>query len=250
LALRWPIGREWYATSVMAEPADPLVRNGIRYVREPTPLNFPEAAQVPESPVHLRVRTALFLLLEFNLRGRAYVGSDQFVYWDPTDPKACLAPDALVRLGGPSNLPRTYLTWELGAPHLAVEVLSRSDERDADLDAKLARYRRSGIAEVVFFDPEGERPLRIWDRGEWDLTERDLFAPDGRRSRTLDAFFQLEPHPELGRLLRLSDDADGTLLWLGPTEAERAAKEAERAAKEAALARVAELEAELARRPR
>jgi hypothetical protein len=53
--------------------------------------------------------------------------------------------------------------------------------------------------------------------------------------------------------LRLARNADGTELVLTPLEAERAAKEAERAAKEAeraakdaALARIAELEAELA----
>jgi hypothetical protein len=53
--------------------------------------------------------------------------------------------------------------------------------------------------------------------------------------------------------LRLAGNADATDWWLTPEETERAAREAvraaaetERVAKEAALARVAELEAELA----
>jgi hypothetical protein len=45
-----------------------------------------------------------------------------------------------------------------------------------------------------------------------------------------------------GRKLRVADDEAATRFWLTPTEAERAAKDA-------ALARVAELEAELGRRP-
>lgn len=48
--------------------------------------------------------------------------------------------------------------------------------------------------------------------------------------------------------LDLSDDREGGALWLTTEAAERAAKETERAAKEAALLRVAELEAELARK--
>jgi hypothetical protein len=44
------------------------------------------------------------------------------------------------------------------------------------------------------------------------------------------AYFKVQPDAELGRALRISDDAEGTKVWLTPTE------------------RVAELEAELARR--
>jgi hypothetical protein len=50
--------------------------------------------------------------------------------------------------------------------------------------------------------------------------------------------------------LGVSDSADGQHPWLTVEQAERAAKEAERASKEVALRRVAELEAELARRRR
>jgi hypothetical protein len=62
-------------------------------------------------------------------------------------------------------------------------------------------------------------------------------------SRALGAHLFVE-----GDRLRIADRADGGGRWLTGEEAERAAKEAERAAKEAALARVAELEAELRRR--
>jgi Uma2 family endonuclease len=206
-----------------------------RYLRTPVPLHFPSEEEVPESAVHLRVRTALYLVLDAKLKGRAYVGSDQFVYWDPTNPKLCLAPDAFVRLGGPFTLPPSFKTWEHGAPQLAVEIFSSIDVRDRNVNTRLARYRQSGIAEVLFFDGERQNPpLRIFDAVEGDLVERDLSDPAGRLCKTLGAFWCLVPDDELGLLLRLADDPEGTKIWLTPAEA--------------AEARVQELEAELARR--
>src|SRR5437899_2647221 len=119
----------WYSGTPVSGSVDPSPRR-YRYLREPRPLHFPCADQVPESPVHLRLRTALFLVLEGRLRGKAFVGSDHFVYWDASDPRACVAPDVFVRMGGPFTLPPSFRTWEHGAPQLAVEILSRSDARD------------------------------------------------------------------------------------------------------------------------
>jgi hypothetical protein len=68
------------------------------------------------------------------------------------------------------------------------------------------------------------------DLVEGDLVERDLEVPGATFTRTLGAYFKVQPDAELGRALRISDDAEGTKVWLTPTE------------------RVAELEAELARR--
>jgi Uma2 family endonuclease len=190
-------------------------------------------------------RACLYLILEWRLRGRAFVGSDQFVYWDPTDPRSCLAPDVFVRLGGPDELLRSFKTWEHGAPHVAVEIASEPDQRDRNLEEQLERYRRSGIPEVVRFEPESaSTPLRIWDAVGGDLVERDLAAAESRRSDTLGAYWVLAPDPELGSVLRLSEDAEGRECWPTPEDSARA----ERAEKEAALRRIAELEAELARR--
>ncbi len=186
---------------------------------------------MPESPFHLRVRTALFLVLDSKLRGKAFVGSDQFIYWDGGDPRACLAPDVFVRLGGPFTLPKTFRTWEHGAPQLAVEILSASDARDRDQEGRLERYRRCGVSEVVVFDPElGGPELRIFDWEEGDLVERDLTDPEARRCRTLGAYWITERDALLGLVLRLADDVEGRQLWLTPEE------------------RVRALEAELARR--
>jgi hypothetical protein len=62
-----------------------------RYLRTPVPVHFPEAELVPETKRHLEQRTALYQSLTVAFRDRALIGSNQFVYWDPTDPRQCLA---------------------------------------------------------------------------------------------------------------------------------------------------------------
>jgi len=230
-----------------------------RYLRAPVPVYFPEAETVPETGVHLRVRTALWSMLRLALGDRAMVGSDQFLYWDPTDPKQCLAPDVLVWFGAPDRPFSSWKVWERGAPHLAIEVISDYDSRDRPWSRKLAAYKRSGIIELVRFDPEDkESPLRLWDRVDGDLVEREISKVELERSDLLGWYWVVEPAPELGRVLRLSRDSAGheRLLsaeeaHLAEVEARRAEAEAHRAEVEArrvAEARVRELEAELARR--
>jgi Uma2 family endonuclease len=237
------------------------------YLRAPIPLRFPVEADVPETQRHFHLRTALYLSLRFELGQRATVTSDQFLYWDPTDPSQCLAPDIAVRVAGASAPLDVWKVWLLGAPDVAVEIVSEHDRAERKLQAKLERYRRAGVAEVVRFDPEvPDAPLRLFDSHEGDLVERDLAAPEAFRCDALGLYWVVQPDAEIGLVLRLARDSQGQELVFTPEEAERAAKEAERAAKEAeraakeaeraakdaerdakeaALARVRELEAEL-----
>jgi Uma2 family endonuclease len=210
-----------------------------QYVRAPIPVRFPEAEQVPETKQHFRLRTLLYEFLALAFADRATLGCDQLLYWDPTDPKACLAPDAFVRLGEPDQLFRSWKVWERGAPQLAIEVISEADERDRDWEAKLERYRRVGVLELIRFDPDATDPariLRIWDAVEGDLAERELTS-SAVPSRVLPGHWLIVQDPTLGPTLRLSYDASGSHLY--PTPSERSAQ---------AEARVRELEAELARR--
>jgi Uma2 family endonuclease len=200
------------------------------------PVHFPEAEQVPETKRHFRLRTLLYEFLALAFADRATIGSDQFMYWDPTDPKACLAPDAFVRLGEPDHLFRSWKVWERGAPQLAIEVISDSDERDRDWDAKLQRYRRLGVQELIRFDPEASeltRVLRIWDAVDGNLAEREVSGTVAQ-SRVLPGHWTIVEDAALGPTLRLSRDALGANLYL--------------TASESAEARVRELEAELGRR--
>jgi Uma2 family endonuclease len=218
--------------------------NSFEYVRTPVPVQFPEFELVPESKRHLEQRTMLYEILKLAFRERAAIGSDQFVYWDPTDPRECLVPDVFVRLNSPDDLFRVWKAWERGAPEVAVEILSRSDEREADWEEKLERYRRLGVQELVCFDPEvGRSSLRVWAAHDGDLVERVLRGP-AAESRCLPGTWLVVDDPALGATLRLSRGPDDGELF--PTPAERADWEHEQ--RTAAEARIRELEAELQRR--
>ena len=206
-----------------------------RYLREPVRLHFPVEEKVPESKVHRLLTTRLFESVERELGDHALVASNQFVYWDPSDPRKCLAPDLAVRVGAANRLLQTWKTWELGAPHVGVEIVSDTDRSDSALEATLERYRRAGIGELVRFDAEhGGSPLRLWDLFDGDLVERDLSDPNALLCDALALFWQVVPDLELGPTLRLARDTSGRDLVQTPEEAARA--------------RVAALEAELARR--
>ncbi|NVL73167.1 Uma2 family endonuclease, partial [Escherichia coli] len=102
--------------------------------------------------------------------------SDQFVYWNGRDPQRCMAPDAFVYWGTPDEPFPVWKTWERGTPQLAVEIASSSDRGAAVWESKLELYQELGVRELVRFDAEaapGAR-LRVWDRTEDDLVERDV----------------------------------------------------------------------------
>jgi Uma2 family endonuclease len=226
-----------------------VVVGGNRYLRAPQPVHFPESAEVPESKLHLELRALLYALLKYSFARHHSIGSEQFVYWDPTDPRACLAPDAFVRLGEPDSHFKTWKVWERGAPELAVEIQSEWDQGEP-WELKLRKYPKLGVRELVAFDPD-KGQLRVWDFVENDLVERDL-AGAGAGSNVLPGYWVVVPDLELGPSLRLSRTADGGALYPTAVEAEAEARrveaEARRVEAEAAAARIRELEAELGRR--
>lgn len=190
---------------------------------EPSGLHFPVDAEVPETTWHLRLRTLVYLFLKHAFEDVASIGSDQFVYWDPTNPRACLAPDAFLRFGGKNEDFGCWKAWERGAPHVAVEIISDSDASDADWQEKLERYRRLGVSELVRFDYQTpEQPLRIWDFVGDDLLERRLFEP-WAQSRHLGGYWRPVEAANGDLSLRLSHDEQG--LQLFPTPEEHFARE-------------------------
>lgn len=225
------------------EPSSGSVEiGGFRYVRAPRPVHFPVELQVPESKRHLEQRTLLYALLKHAFGREHSIGCDQFVYWDPTDPRACLAPDAFVRLGEPDSQFKTWKVWERGAPEVAVEVQSDSDEGET-WETKLRKYPKLGVRELVAFDPE-RGTLQVWDFVENDLVPRELVG-QSTPSRVLPGYWVVLRDPERRPILRLSRDEAGQALFQTPAEAEAEARKTE---VEAMQARIRELEAELARR--
>lgn len=241
----------------------PFQRGYRHYVRAPLPIEFPSEALVPETKRHLEARTTLYLLLK-EVCGGAAIGSEQFVYWDAGNPKKCLAPDVFVKLGAREETFDIWAIWERGAPDMAVEIVSASDERDAQWEVKLNRYQASGINEVARFDPGDEaQPLRVWDRVDGELLERSPESAHLRECAALGLWWAVVPS-DYGPMLRLARDREGKELLPTPSEdrlrlanelaAERKARavaEHERRVaeneREAALAEVERLHAELAK---
>jgi Uma2 family endonuclease len=222
-------------------------RRPTRHVRPPRPLFFPTDEKVPESKRHLDLRVCLYTILKYAFADRAIIGSDQFVYWDPTDPGESLSPDVFLRLGDPDMLFPSWKVWERGAPHLAIEIVSDSDVSAGEWVPKLHKYHRLGANEVVRFDPErGE--LRIWDNVEGDLVERVLSPAKPAECSPLGLFWVVTRDRENGPMLRLARDAAGSDLLPTPEEAARSEAEVASRERDLALERVRILEAELAKR--
>lgn len=184
---------------------------------------------MPETNRHLELRTALYEILKHELAARATLGSDQFVYYDPTNAKKRLAPNAFAKLGPSHTTFRCWKTWLHGAPDVAVEVVSDSDEGEEDWGEKLERYRAAGIGEVVRFDPDSaEQPVRVWDHIDGDLVERARPERGLFECVCLGLYWVAVPHPSFVRMLRLARDPEGKDLLPSPVEAEaRARQEAE-----------------------
>jgi hypothetical protein len=145
-------------------------------------------------------------------------------------------------------------TWIPGhtAPTLAIEVVSETEPRK-DYTIAPEKYAASGTKELVVFDPllagprslGGPFRLQVWRRRVDGHFVREYIGDGPAYCATLDAWLVAVDE---GKQLRIAADREATDFWMTAEEAERTAKESERAAKEAALARVAELEALLARR--
>ncbi len=202
------------------------------YLRPLRPRRFPVEAKVPESVRHFELRTALYQLLSFFLRGRAAVGSDQFVYYDASNPKACLAPDVYLKLGSQHWDITSWKTWELGTPDLAIEIASRSDAPEEAWEKKLSRYHRLGVRELVRFDPRASEQLRIWDYVEGNLAERRVKPNSAVPSRVLAAWWVVVSHERWGTVLRLSSDASGKELVKSELEVEIEARQQEAEARQ------------------
>lgn len=197
---------------------------------------------MPESQLHLDLRTLLYHLLSDYLGLDATVGSDQFVYYDAADPKRVVAPDVFVRLDPRGERIRSWKTWERGAPEVAVEIISESDGGEPNWQQKLRSYRSIGVNELVRFDPEASPSsrLRIWDRTDGALMERAVVG-DCAASSVLALHWIVAGAEGLPTALRIADE-QGLVV---PTHYE--ARKAEAEARRAAEARIRELEAELQR---
>ncbi len=217
---------------------------------------YPSEESVPESLLHLRIRTMLYTLVQRYLAQQgveALTGSDQFVYWVEGNPRLAVAPDVYVVLDRATNYDvPSWMTWREGkAPELAVEIVS--DDLSKDYRLAPRRYAEVGVQELIIFDPAAGPSRHRWqvyrrdDRGE--LVHALTSQHDRVPSQVLGCFLRCVGDGEHQRV-RLAVDPRGDTLLPSAEEgeaAERAAKEQERNRREALEAEVAALKAELAR---
>lgn len=216
---------------------------------------YPVEDDVPETILHLRIRTLLYHLVQRTLARRgieALTGSDQFLYWVQGQPHRVIAPDLYVVLGVPADYDvRSWQVWREGKPpELVVEIVSDDVQKDYELAP--VRYADVGVRELVIFDPL-EGPGRI----RWQVYRRDS-AGDMVRARSTQADrvecqvlgCHLRYVVEAGQpRIRIGEGPHGDTLVPTAEESEateRAAKEQERAKRRALEAEVAALRARLA----
>jgi Uma2 family endonuclease len=216
------------------------------------PWDYPAEDDVAETLLHLLIRTMLMTLARKYLASqgrRALVGSDQFVYWEPSNPHRAIAPDLYVVLGeDPKRSVRVWKTWQDGVPDLVVEVVSV--DRQKDYVMAPLRYEEVGVSELIVFDPHpgpGRIRWQVYRRGEDGLCLHGKTDDHQVRSAVLGcSLIQVDDADGTPRIRLVS--ARGSMVPTHEEEAqqERAEKEQERAEKEQERARRTELEAEVA----
>jgi Uma2 family endonuclease len=197
---------------------------------------------MPESVVHDQaVELLKALLAAWAAReGRAFVARNLAIRWDEAHPQIGVDPDVCVLRPPPPDAAdlRSVRTWLPGhePPALAVEVVSETNPHK-DYTVAPDKYAVSGTSELWIFDPllagptvhGGPIRLQVWQRRQ-DGDFVRVYAGEGpARSPLLGAWVVATDE---GRKLRVAEDEGATRFW--------------RTAEEDALARVAELEAQLA----
>ena len=182
---------------------------------------YPEEEVVGETHLHLLIRLGLFTLVRRLLdeRGeRAFVGSDQFLYWVPGNPQRCVSPDLYVFPGvDPATPARSWKLWEHdGPPSLVLEVVS--DDVDKDYVAGPMRYAEIGVEELVIYDPEPERGRdrvrwQVYRRRDGELVLEEEGGGDRVRSEALGCWLRVIPDDAGRPLLRIGLGAAGDELF-------------------------------------
>lgn len=176
----------------------------------------------------------------------AFIGADQFIYYEQFHPEKVVAPDIYVLPGvSPEARVSSWKVWQTDiVPSFALEIVSSNHRKDR-LDSP-ARYAELGVGEVILFDPDyrarrdGAR-FRVYRR----LARRGLRLveetnADRVRSKALKCWIRAIGEGAAVRLrVALAPRGDALLA----TDAERAAATAERAAMESERAERAEAEA-------
>lgn len=220
---------------------------------------YPADDGLPMTDAHYQGRDFRYLVHACELRcaghPNVYVAGNQFVYYREGDPKAVVSPDVWVAFNVKEPPPATYKTWKQGkAPDFVMEVASPGTWR-RDLNVKPGLYESMGVREYFLCDVGGadllDEPLLGFRRHRGAFERLSATLADGclsLESEVLGLIFKVR-----GREIRAYHAATGERYPSGAEAVEqrdRARQERDAANRErdAALARLAELEAQLGKR--
>ena len=235
-------------------------------VRSPPAVEYPSSDGKPMAENDAQRIAIMYAIgsleIHFAHRPDVYVSGDLLIHYEEGNPRASVAPDAFVVFGAEDRLRQTYKLWEEPkAPDFVLEVASANTWRE-DEGRKRALYERLGVCEYWQYDPTGEY-LGVRLKGhrlvegayEPQPVARSLDRTLILRSETLGLELLVR-----GSKMRFRDPVTGEPLLSHREAAAAHRKEAaaqreaefrferETAARRAAEARVAELEALVARK--
>jgi hypothetical protein len=137
---------------------------------------YPVSDDMGEHELQTLMRELLRPLLARLLASRglvAHAGSDQFIYWERGNVKACVAPDLYVLPGVPQErVIKSWKTWEERGlvPSLAIEIVTTDVVKDYEECPEL--YRALGVRELVIYDPKIEAAPRRIKRWRFQVYRR------------------------------------------------------------------------------
>lgn len=214
------------------------------------PTHYPVVDKMGEGSLQRLIAELLRPLLAnalAELGVKAFVGADQFIYYEQYTPTQSVAPDVYVMPGFDQDLDvDCWKTWEetRAVPSFALEIVSRNNPRKDTVHSPV-RHAALGTRELVIFDP---RHGRGRDRTRWAVYRRvprrglvqvEATNADRVYSKSLKLWLRATGEGPLLRV-RLARGPEGDELI--PTPVER-----ERAGRESAEAEVARLRAEIER---
>jgi hypothetical protein len=216
----------------------------------PDPTRYPVVDKMGEGLLQRLIAELLRPLLAGALARqgiKAFVGADQFIYYEQYAPTQSVAPDVYVMPGLPPDVDvDCWKIWEesRAVPSFALEIVSRSNPRK-DTAHSPVRHAALGTKELVIFDPRHARGrdrarFRVFRRlPKRGLVQVEVTNADRVYSKSLRLWLRIVGEGIHTRI-RIAQGPQGDELI--PTPEER-----ERVAREAAEAEVARLRAEIER---
>lgn len=157
------------------------------------PTIYPVSDEMGEGSLQRFISELLRALIVAHLSSegrRAFVGANQFIYYEQHNSAACVAPDVYVLEGIDAGIEvGAWKVWETGVkPTLAVEIVSNDVYKDCV--QAIRRYDALQPRELVIFDPKSDGDpdrarWQVWRPVRGRLTQVQVTDADRVRSEAL-----------------------------------------------------------------